>query len=170
MAIAGFFVGCGSSEPPLVNPGMSTANRVSGDVASRIPDASAPLDPGIDLLSVRPVGKAFVSRGHFAGRWTAEVSVNDTARSAYTALTPSTRFAEGSVLVKKHTTVSASAPGPIFAMAKRAAGFFPEGGDWEYVALDAEGHVQERGKLTLCARCHAEGNADSVFGLPTETR
>ncbi|MET0591280.1 MAG: hypothetical protein ABW133_01175, partial [Polyangiaceae bacterium] len=81
----------------------------------------------------------------------------------------STRFAEGAVLAKKHAAVSTSSPGPTFAMVKRAAGFFPEGGDWEYVALDAEGHVEDRGKLPLCARCHAEANADSVFGLPTGT-
>jgi hypothetical protein len=51
-------------------------------------------------------------------------------------------------------------------MTKRDAGFYPEGGDWEYLVLDAEGHLEDRGKLALCARCHAEGNGDWAFGLP----
>ena len=129
-------------------------------------DAGPPSDPGIDLQSVRPIGKAFVSRGHFAGRWNAQVAVNETARATYTTLASSSRFAPGSWLVKKHAT--ASAPGPTFAMTKREPGFFPEGGDWEYVVLDAQGRLEDRGKLQLCARCHADGNADSVFGLPLE--
>jgi len=54
-------------------------------------------------------------------------------------------------------------------MIKRDAGFFPEGGDWEYVATDRDGWVADRGQLKACARCHAEAKADWVFGLP-ETR
>ena len=169
MAFVGFFVGCGPREPALVNPGASTANRLAGGATSALAEAGTKLDPGFDPASLSRIGPSFVSRGHFAGRWTAEISVNDAARASYTGLTASTRFAEGSVLAKKHAAVSTSAPGPTFAMVKRAPGFFPEGGDWEYVALDAEGHVEDRGKLPLCARCHAEANADSVFGLPTGT-
>jgi len=145
---------------------MSNVNRLGAGGATSGPDAGASTDPGIDLKSVRPVGKAFVSRGHFAGRWTAEVSVNEPAQKLYVDLTPATRFGVGSVLVKKHASTSSSAPGPTFAMAKRDPGFFPEGGDWEYIVLDAEGRVEDRGKLAACARCHAEGNADWVFGPP----
>jgi hypothetical protein len=65
---------------------------------------------------------------------------------------------------------SSPAPGPTFAMAKRDPGFFPQGGDWEYIVLGADGRLEDRGKLALCARCHAEGNADRVFGLPPEGR
>ncbi|HMI83593.1 MAG TPA: hypothetical protein VK550_05830 [Polyangiaceae bacterium] len=148
---------------------MSTANRLAPASSSQA-DARPPADPGVDLQSVHPVGKAFVSRGHFAGQWTAQVAVNETALPVYTLLAPSSRFDVGSVLVKKHTSTRTSAPGPSFAMSKREAGFYPEGGDWEYVVLDAEGHLEDRGKLALCARCHAEANADWVFGLPTEAR
>jgi hypothetical protein len=55
-------------------------------------------------------------------------------------------------------------------MAKRDAGFYAEGGDWEFVVLDAAGRLEDRGKLALCARCHAEATADWVFGLPAEAR
>jgi hypothetical protein len=168
MAWMGFWVGCGPREPALVNPGVSTVNRIGGSSTPVTADAGAPGDPGVDLQTVRAIGKAFVSRGHFAGRWNAQVSVNDAARSSYASLVASTRFTEGSVLVKRHVAAATSAtPGPIFVMAKRAPGFFTEGGDWEYIALDAEGRLQDRGKLALCARCHAEANADKVFGLPT---
>jgi hypothetical protein len=170
LALSSFMAGCGPREPALVNPGMSNVNRVGSADSTSGRDAAVSMDPGIDLQSVRPVGKAFVSRGHFAGRWTAEIAVNEAAMQLYTNLAPSTRFAVGSVLVKKHAATSASARGPTFAMAKREAGFFPEGSDWEYVVLDAEGRLEDRGKLALCARCHAEGNADGVFGLPEEAR
>ena len=165
MAFAGLLVGCGPREPALVNPGMSTVNRLGAAGATSGQDAGVLADTGIDLQSVRPVGEPFVSRGHFGGRWTAEIAVNEPAMQLYTNLAPSSRFGVGAVLVKKHASTS-SAKGPTFAMAKRDAGFFPQGGDWEYIVLDAEGRLEDRGKLTLCARCHAEANADWVFGLP----
>jgi hypothetical protein len=145
---------------------MSTVNRVGADPSEAHPDGGSPADLGIDLQAVRPVGKAFVSRGHFAGRWTAEIAVNETALPTYTHLTASSRFEVGSLLVKKHASTSSSAPGPTFAMLKRDPGFYSAGGDWEYVVLDAAGHLEDRGKLALCARCHAEGNADWTFGPP----
>ena len=166
MALVGFVAGCGSREPALVNPGMSTVNRLAGGPSTSIAEGRAPSDAGVDLQSVRAVGEPFVSRGHFAGRWTAQIAVNEIASPVYTQLAPSSRFAVGSVLVKKHALAAASAPGPTFAMTKREPGFYPEGGDWEYLVLDAEGRLEDRGKLALCARCHAEANADWVFGPP----
>lgn len=167
MAWASVVGGCGPREPALVNPGVSSVNRPAGDHAAPSQDAATALvDPGIDLQSVHPVGKAFVSRGHFAGQWTAEIAVNETALPTYQQMAPSSHFSVGSLLVKKHASTSASTPGPIFVMSKRDPGFYPEGGDWEYTVLDAEGHLEDRGKLPLCARCHAEANADWVFGLP----
>jgi hypothetical protein len=149
---------------------MSSADRLGGRASPSEKDAGALADSGIDLQSVRPVGKAFVSRGHFAGRWTAEIAVNEAAKDVYVSLAPSSRFSVGSVLVKKHALTSSSAPGPTFAMAKRDPGFYPEGADWEFIVIDADGRLEDRGKLVLCARCHAEGNADSVFGLPEQAR
>jgi len=170
MAFAGFVAGCGPREPALVNPGMSTADRFSGDPAALPSEAGAPADPGVDVSSAQPLGRAFVSRGHFAGRWTAVIAVNETALPTYTHLARSSRFASGSLLVKRHTSTSSAAPGPTFAMAKRDAGFYADGGDWEFVVLDAAGRLEDRGKLALCARCHAEATADWVFGLPAEAR
>ena len=170
MFLAHLAVGCGPHEPALVNPGMSTANRRAADPSDTKSDGGRLADPGIDLQSATPIGKTFLSRGHFAGRWTAEVSVNEMASKAYANLTASTKFAVGSLLVKKHGSTKNAAPATTFAMVKRDTGFFPEGGDWEYVVLDAEGRLEDRGKLAPCARCHAEGNGDWVFGLPIEAR
>lgn len=149
---------------------MSRVNPLAAGPVDPPSEAGAPVDPGFDLATVKPAGKPFLSRGHFAGRWTAEVAANALAAPLYAELAPSTKFTVGSVLVKKHALASSSAPGPTFALVKREAGFFPEGGDWEYVALDAEGRVEDRGRLALCARCHAEASADWVFGLPPEAR
>jgi hypothetical protein len=149
---------------------MSSVSRTAGGSAPPSADAGAPADSGVDLQSVKAVGKTFVSRGHFAGQWTAEIAVNEAALSTYTHLAPSSRFPVGAMLVKKHASLSASKPGPTFVMTKRDAGFYPQGGDWEYTVLDAEGHLEDRGKLPLCARCHAEANGDWVFGLPAEAR
>ena len=149
---------------------MSTASRRAPDLSDSERDAGIVADPGIDLHSVRPIGKSFLSRGHFAGQWTAEVSLNETARDAYANLAASTKFAVGSLLVKRHASTKDAGPATTFAMVKRDPGFFPHGGDWEYVVLDASERLEERGKIAACARCHAEGNADWVFGLPVEAR
>ena len=170
MVFAGFVAACGPREPALVNPGMSTANRFAAGPSTSSQDAGAPADTRVDLQSVQPVGKAFVSRGHFDGRWTVQVAVNEAALATYTNLAASSRFGVGSVLVKKHASTASASPGPIFVMTKRDPSFYPEGGDWEYLVLDAGGHLEDGGKLALCARCHAEANADWVFGLPAEGR
>ncbi|HKQ67682.1 MAG TPA: cytochrome P460 family protein, partial [Polyangiaceae bacterium] len=96
------------------------------------------------------------------------ISANLAAASVYPTLVRGGRFPEGAVLVKRHTDASSGAPGPIFAMIKRARGFFPDGGDWEYLATSAKGSIDERGPLAPCARCHAEAPSDWVFGAPRE--
>ncbi len=116
------------------------------------------------------MGRAFLSRGHFAGRWKARVLANAGASTLYVDLGRSTRFPVGAVLVEQHTDKQTAAPGPLFAMVKREAGFFPDGADWEFVVTDAEGWIEDRGPLAVCARCHAEANADWVFGLPADAR
>ena len=119
-----------------------------------------------ELATYRAVGMPFVSRGHFAGRWLVEVSVNSVAASSYERLTVGERFAEGSILVKKHKEKTSGALGPVFAMIKRETGFYPDGGDWEFVVTDPRGVVDQRGQLPSCARCHAEASTDWVFGQP----
>jgi hypothetical protein len=94
--------------------------------------------------------------------------MNAAAETIYANLVPSSRFPPGALLVQIHRGASTS--GPIFAMLKRDPGFFPEGGDWEYVVTDSEGWVEDRGALVLCARCHAEAKADWAFPLPKDAK
>ncbi len=50
-----------------------------------------------------------------------------------------------------------------YVMEKQPAGYFPEGGDWAYLVIGKEGEIQAEGKLTLCARCHAEAPREHLF-------
>ena len=58
-----------------------------------------------------------------------------------------------------HRSQATGKPGPVHAMHKRRDG-------WEFLLLEPDGRVKERGQLAACARCHAEATSDSVFGPP----
>jgi len=65
----------------------------------------------------------------------------------------------GAVVVKEKYLGDPVAPGRLYGyamMTKRDAGYYPEGGDWEYqfVALVPE-RKETSGRLTECAACHA---------------
>ena len=66
------------------------------------------------------------------------------------------RFPQGSVIVKeKLPSKDSSSPELLTAMIKREAGYNPENGDWEYMALDGMGkEVQARGRVESCQFCH----------------
>jgi hypothetical protein len=51
-------------------------------------------------------------------------------------------------------------------MVKHPPGFDPEGGDWEYLIVEPSGSIVRRGKIPLCARCHAEAPHNFIFGGP----
>ena len=49
-------------------------------------------------------------------------------------------------------------------MVKRAPGYDPEHGDWEYFYFEDPAKI-EQGKIQSCVRCHAGAKAtDHVFG------
>lgn len=66
-----------------------------------------------------------------------------------------------------------------FAMAKREAGYFTDGGDWEYVMMPNDGFndynanpngtlpsisaIEMRGQLVSCAGCHSKAGSDYLF-------
>jgi hypothetical protein len=168
-AVLGLLAGCGPREPALVRPGVSTVSAAPFGGAAPARDSGSKWEGANEVAGYRSLGKPFLSRGHFAGRWRAQISANPTAAETFAVLSPSSRFPTGSVLVKAHLEAD-GAPGPIFAMVKRDAGYFPRGGDWEFVVTDRDGWVEDRGPLASCARCHAEAPADWVFGLPAEAR
>jgi len=100
---------------------------------------------------------------HLNGDLEAEVLANEAAK-AYPALGPARPLPPGSVLVDAHYRPGSSAPVVYFVMDKRPPGFDPDGGDWEYLIVEPSGAISQRGRLSLCARCHAEAPHDHVFG------
>jgi Cytochrome P460 len=93
------------------------------------------------------------------------VYVNDVARKPmFDQLNPF--FPEGSVIVKeKLPDKTTQEPELLTVMIKRAKGFNPTTGDWEYMVVDGAGTtVQARGKLENCQSCHAgQPKTDYVF-------
>lgn len=83
------------------------------------------------------------------------VYVNDVGRRAMMK-ERKPRFPEGSVIVKEKLLAKDSAtPELLTVMIKRAKGFNPASGDWEYMVTNGAGsEVQARGKLSSCQSCH----------------
>jgi hypothetical protein len=65
-------------------------------------------------------------------------------------------FPQGSVIVKeKLPSKDSTKPELLTVMMKREAGYNPQNGDWEYMALDGTGkEVHERGRIESCQSCH----------------
>jgi hypothetical protein len=77
---------------------------------------------------------------------------------------PESKVPAGATLVERVFEAGASEPSAYFVMIKRPPGYDPAGGDWEYVVVTPGGLVEDRGKLGLCSRCHAEAPHDHLFG------
>ena len=79
----------------------------------------------------------------------------------------------GTVLLKENFSVKNGKPDTpltIAAMIKRASGFDPKGGDWEYIQLDVDGKVLLKGSSRQpevhknCGECHINvSDRDFVF-------
>lgn len=82
------------------------------------------------------------------------------AAAAYPALGPERRLGAGAVLVEELHRPGSPDIEAYFAMARR-----PDG-RWEYLIVTPAGEVDQRGRLALCERCHAEAPHDHVFGRP----
>lgn len=71
-------------------------------------------------------------------------------------------FPKGAVIVKEKLAADGSVRA-IGGMIKRASGFNPEGGDWEYFYFEKRSGFAG-GRLENCAACHAEAKkSDYVF-------
>ena len=68
----------------------------------------------------------------------------------------SPKFPVGTMIVKeKLGSPDSKEPELLTAMIKRAPGYNPENGDWEYLTLNgAATRIVEQGKLTRCSGCH----------------
>ena len=57
------------------------------------------------------------------------------------------------------------------AMIKMEAGYFPEGGDFSYIEVGADGSIISGGKNPVCGACHLHRQNDGfLFGIDAEYR
>jgi hypothetical protein len=85
------------------------------------------------------------------------VRVSPDARDAYASLVTDTQLPDAALVALFHQNREGTERGAIYVMEKRGAG-------WSFFGLDRDGRAAEAGDE--CARCHAAGVADSLFGLP----
>ncbi len=98
------------------------------------------------------------------------VYANDLAREAL-AKDGLAKFPVGSVIVRERLSrAEATQPDLVAAMIKRAPGFNPRGGDWEFVTADGTlTKIRERQKTGSCLNCHSsQSKRDFVF--PPESK
>jgi hypothetical protein len=93
------------------------------------------------------------------------VFVNDIAREVMSS-EKAAKFPEGSIIVREKLARAEDAqPELIAVMYKRARGFNPAAGDWEFLTVDgAMTKIQVRQKKGSCLECHAaQRDRDFVF-------
>ena len=83
--------------------------------------------------------------------------VSPNARDAYATLVTDTKLPDTALIALFHQNRDGSEPGAVFVMEKREE-------SWRFLALDSTG--TPAGATDACGRCHAQGVADSLFGLP----
>lgn len=142
---------CHRSEPKPVAPPR----------ADRDPEARAPKtwDVFARLSELAIVGE--VNTAHPAGDFVGVVRVNGPAGpygQKGRGVLP-----EGALVVEALAVEPGTPPVLYYAMERRAAGYFPEGGDWAYFVIGKEGEIHAEGRLKLCARCHAEAPREHLF-------
>ena len=163
---------CASRSNDLAMPGASDRPM---EAPKRAPAAPAHSSETWDQAAEVPTfalidDRQLPSRGHNPPYWSGEVRANAALAPIYRTIGPdSAGIPEGGVVVEAHRAAD-GAPGPTFAMVKRAAGFDAPGGDWEFLVIRGDGMVESRGVLPLCARCHADAPYDHLFGPRVSSR
>jgi hypothetical protein len=99
------------------------------------------------------------------------VYANDLAREAL-ASEGRTKFPAGSVIVReKLARETDTQPQLVAVMIKRAPGFNPSGGDWEFLTADGPlTKVRERQKNGSCLNCHSSQADKDFFFSPAESK
>lgn len=146
--------------PVLVSCAPAAPRPIDPDLTSVSSSSAAPTEavPSFDLPD--GVERARLASSHPVGRF--EAVVRTSPSFAYGD--PRRGSPEPGVLVAADLVHPGSSDVALrYVMRREAPGFFPEGGDWRYAVLGSDGSVQKQGKLTLCARCHAEAPRDHLF-------
>ena len=152
-------VGATAEHAPRVEP--SRPPSALADVASTEPPPPR-WELAEQLRRLHPASPRTPSE-HLTGQLDGEILADEGA-AAYPALGPLRLISPGATLVERLLPRGAPELTAYFAMVKRPPGYDPAGGDWEYLVLDASGRIEQRGRLPLCARCHADAPHDHLFG------
>ena len=109
------------------------------------------------------VGASFPNVGHVGAGALGVVRTNPEAHSAYEHLVRDTELPDGTVVALFHERAP-GVPGPVYVMEKAR-------GVWQFETCRPDGsdlEPDEPGRSTTvgCRRCHSEGVADDLFGVP----
>lgn len=145
-------IGCG---PPPKAVGTSNSG---GE-----PSVTLPADGGAAIIApdfksrLKKVGERFVSNGHAAGRWEAELFANGLAESVWSG---DESFPVGSELLLSHTERQGDkSDGPVMAMKKGESG-------WSFSVMNSRGEPITGRGLNACDACHKDAPRDHVFPMP----
>lgn len=143
---------------PGADPGWADSPRGTERAAPRPREH---WDLAAQLAPLRPATRRSRSE-HLGGDLDGEVLASPS--SGYPLRGPGSAAPAGATLVER--LYGAERPDPVayFVMVKHAPGYDPAGSDWEYLVVTPDAQVEDRGKLPLCARCHAEAPHDRLFG------
>jgi hypothetical protein len=153
LVLAGFSLASSTSShrPGCSEPDASDNGEVRGyQTWTRVNREPAMMDAATAAMCAQMVKTKNPHQNKFV-----TVFVNDVGKQAM-LFQKQPKFPRGTVIVKqKLANPSSTEPEALTAMIKRAEGFNPEGGDWEYLVLTGNGStVVSRGRNESCQACH----------------
>lgn len=167
IGLVGLVASCQTGAASLAAASNPSAYRVAVDYTSlKVMTAQpVPVEPIFMALcddSGSPPDRAIKIAGPHA-HTSVMIHMNDAAAAAFEK--PGSAYPVGSVIVKeKRHGQGASKIWGVGGMIKRAPGYDPQNGDWEYLYVDGPGKLNS-GRIASCIECHSRARAsDHVFG------
>jgi hypothetical protein len=146
-------------------------------------DPEQVLAAAIDLAALERLDLEPVETLHNMKMGYAEIYANEAAAELFRALdggdpNATAVFPRGSLLVKRHLDDNLEPTGVLTVLAKFDEGYHPEGNDWFFALINADGEVLDEvvgngAKVVFCVDCHQQmgANTDGVIPLlPSQLR
>ena len=167
--------GKGCNDPNALNYNPN-ATQNDGSCAYYLAITQADLDSVVRPIASRLTGDFLgISQSHDG----ANNAGSSTIRDIFSSVSRNDLIRPGSIFTKRvYANDSAGRLLVTFAMVKQETGYFPMGGDFEYIVMPADTNVDyvahpngvlpqtgaTRGTLgTACANCHSNGGSDFLF-------
>ncbi len=159
-----------------------SSNKSNDSSNDPVSEEQAKLNESLNPVAIGLTGDSFGTDATIAHNG-APLTTDETIRDVYTNLSEGESIRVGTIFTK-HTFLKGEQGRKsdlvvTFAMIKREAGYYPDGGDWEYVKMPNDGtnnYLQNpngklpttedninRGKIVACASCHQHPLAGSDF-------